>query len=291
MNTLTIEEIYFIVDEIAKEFSKKYPKIKKAGRKAILTHSETLAILVIGNMEGLSTNKQIYNYIKNCFSRDFNLPCYGQFTRAIRNCSPLINFAVDTFARINIAKEPGTHIIDSTALPVSSFNPTGSVKWCYGDAAFSKNMHGFYFGFKLHIIVNNDLEIVSAIITSANVADSSVLKNDKFVSPVKGVLVGDKGYQTKDCIKHNLRKKGIEMIAKQRDNMDPYLNIFYAALFKKRRKIERIFGNIKQFLAPIFRFSRCVKSFIAHVSSSLFSYMLKHVKLEKLSSLGINLNG
>jgi hypothetical protein len=62
-------------------------------------------------------------------------------------------------------------------------------------AGRGKNMHGFYLGFKLHIIVNSNREIVGIEITPANVHDIQALKKDSFVKHVKGILVGDKAYQ------------------------------------------------------------------------------------------------
>ena len=55
-------------------------------------------------------------------------------------------------------------------------------------------MHGFYQGFKLHIIVDQEQEIVSVSTTKANVHDVQLLKNPVFIKHVNGLLVGDKGY-------------------------------------------------------------------------------------------------
>ena len=51
---------------------------------------------------------------------------------------------------------------------------------------------GWFFGFKLHIIINDKGEILSFMITPANTDDP--LKNPSFVEKASGKICGDKGY-------------------------------------------------------------------------------------------------
>lgn len=141
-----------------------------------------------------------------------------------------MNFQISSQINASHAQELCT--VDSSALPVNGYNRKHT-KWA-SDAEIGKNMHGFYQGFKLHIIINQNHEIISIETTKANVHDVQLLKQENFVKPVKGTLVGDKGYILSADDQNNLKKMGIDLIAKQRKNMDPYLNIFYADLLKKR---------------------------------------------------------
>ena len=53
---------------------------------------------------------------------------------------------------------------------------------------------GWFFGFKLHIIINDRGEIVQWQLTQAYTDDRTPLKNKKFMEKIFGKLVADKGY-------------------------------------------------------------------------------------------------
>ena len=53
---------------------------------------------------------------------------------------------------------------------------------------------GWFFGFKLHLIVNDKGEILNFMFTPENVADREPLKQGKFLENIKGKLCADKGY-------------------------------------------------------------------------------------------------
>src|SRR5262249_13859271 len=150
-----------------------------------------------------------------------------------------LDLIIEMLTMIYKQKKHELYIIDSTALPVSGYNGK-QVKWTGKEGGIGINMHGWYYGFKLHIIVNADLEIVSTAITDANVHDIQVLKNDCFIRHINGILVGDAGYQAKQSLKRKLKEEGIELLVKQKKNMDPFLNTYYKKYFDKRREIEGI---------------------------------------------------
>ena len=100
------------------------------------------------------------------------------------------------------------------------------------------------------------------------------LKISKFVSSAQGLLLGDKGYIMSDKWLSQLKDWGVELLAKQRENMDPYLNKYYHHILKNRRKIESIFGHLKSRLGLIMPFCRTPESFLAHARASLLTLMI-----------------
>lgn len=262
-------EIYYIIDEIVR-LEKRF----KRGRKSKLTKSETLTILVIGHLKGLTTNKQIYELINLQYKNDFNLPCYAQFTKSIRSCEYLLDRILNVITQINLDKNQELFFIDSSSLPINGYEPYHYPKWATG-LPFSKNMHGWYHGFKVHIIVDNNMKIVSIKVTTANIHDNKLLQNKNFTSSVKGKLIGDKGYHVIDEVKKLLRTQKIELIAKQKINMDPYLNEYYAPFLKKRRSMENIFARLKTRFSVIFRFVRTIEAFLVHAKAAIVSLILK----------------
>lgn len=271
----SIEEVYYIVDEIVQHGIQKN---RKKGRKSKLAMSEIITILIEGHKRHYLTEKQLYLFVQGELRSCFNeIPCYVQFTRAIRAALPYLDLILQVFSKINSSKKQHFCIVDSTSLPVSGYNKK-DVKWASDSAGKGCNMHGFYQGFKLHIVINQDREIVSVKTTEANVHDIQPLKDKVFIQNIKGYLLGDKGYIASESHRKKLIKQGIQLIAKQRKNMDPYLNEYYKPLLKKRRRIESIFGYLKTRLGLIFPFMRTSESFLAHVKSAVITYMIKGIK-------------
>ena len=51
-----------------------------------------------------------------------------------------------------------------------------------------------FFGFKLHLIINDKGEILDFMITQGNINDREPLKQKSFHERIFGKLIGDKGY-------------------------------------------------------------------------------------------------
>ncbi len=132
---------------------------------------------------------------------------------------------------------------------------------------------------------NDRFEITSVCVTLANIADVKILENPHFVAPVRGVLIGDKGYIASEPVKAKLLKSGIYLIAKQRQNMDPYLNKYYSKLLNKRRTIERVFAYFKRSLAALHKFARTSENFKVHVFAAIVACIMRFTAHDKLLSL------
>lgn len=52
----------------------------------------------------------------------------------------------------------------------------------------------WFFGVKLHLIINDKDEILNFMFTPKNVDDQKSLKQSKFLKNIKGKLCTDKGY-------------------------------------------------------------------------------------------------
>lgn len=271
----SIEEVYCIIDEIVQQEIANHVKI---GRKSKLSATEVITLLIEGHKRGYTTEKQLYMYASGELRNAFNqIPCYSQFTRAIKNVMPYLDLILEVITHINSKNEQKFCIVDSTALPVTSYNKK-DVKWAMNSAGKSKNMHGYYQGFKLHIIVNQDREIVSVATTKANVSDIQLLKNHLFIKHVKGLLLGDKGYIASEQHRQKLSDCGINLLTKQRENMDPYLNSYYYPILRERRRIESIFGHLKTRLGLIYPFVRTAESFLVHAKSAVIAYMMRRIE-------------
>jgi hypothetical protein len=274
-----IVELYWLVDEIVKMIKKNFPVNHKVGRKSTLSKSELITIVLLGHNLAIPTDKLLYDYVKEHLNKDFkNIPCYAQFTKGIRSTSRYLDLMLSILCQMNSKTEKGFYIIDSTALPTNGYDKYDCPKWASGDVKKGKNIFGFYHGYKLHIIINRNLEVVSCLITPANVHDVKALSIDSFINTIHGTLVGDKGYVVGKDIKQKLKELDINLIFKQRKNMDPYLNEYYKEILRQRQVIEGVFSVLKNRLNLLHRFARCVESFLVHVKAALAAFIIN--KLE-----------
>lgn len=273
-----IVELYWIVDEVVKQIEQKFGKKFRRGRKNKLRKSELITMALIGHFDDIGTDKKLYEYITFHLNDYFkNLPCYEQFSRGIRSISKDLDLMLEILCQLNQTSEKDFYIIDSTALPVNEYDSFDCPKWASDEAKLGKNIFGFYYGFKLHIIINRRMEVVSCMITTANVHDVKMLSIESFIGRIKGKLVGDKGYVCPKKLLKKFMNQGLKCIFKQRKNMDPYLNEFYKEDLSQRQVIEGVFSYLKNRLKALHNFARSAESFLVHVKAALAAYMLKNL--------------
>lgn len=275
-----IVELYWIIDEVVKRVDKDFSK-KSRGRKNILSKSELITMAIIGHYEAIPTDKLLYERMKSDFSNEFRkMPSYEQFTRGLRSILKYFDFILVVLCNINLQRSKGNKlfIIDSTALPTNGYDKYGCPKWASDQVKTGKNIFGYYHDFKLHIIINRNLEVVSYVITPANVHDIKALSIDYFTDGIKGIMIGDKGYVMSEKKLYTLAQKGIDFIFKQRENMDPYLNEYYRKELSQRQIIEGVFSYLKNRLNILHKFARSTESFLVHVKAALAAYMLRNLE-------------
>ena len=70
-----------------------------------------------------------------------------------------------------ITKQTGLAYIDSTYIPVSHNKRTSRHKVFKGLASLGKSTMGWFFGFKLQLLINETGELLHALLTPGNVDD------------------------------------------------------------------------------------------------------------------------
>jgi IS5 family transposase len=127
---------------------------------------------------------------------------------------------------------------DSTPLRVCHNKRIYSHKTFAELAQMGKTSMGWFYGFKLHLIVDDRGELVSFFVTPGNIDDRKGLKN--MVKFMKGKLFGDKGYISKS-LKESLLEQGIGLFTKVWRNMKPVqLDDMDKILLRKRTIIETV---------------------------------------------------
>ena len=145
---------------------------------------------------------------------------YNRFTELMQsNILPLTMF-LKTCCMGNCT---GISFVDSTPVRVCKNKRIKNNKVFKDIATVGKSTMGWFYGFKLHLIINEKGEILSFTITQANVDDREPLKNEGFLKGIFGKLFADKGYISKK-IAYILFVDGVHLITQLKKQYEKLFN-------------------------------------------------------------------
>jgi hypothetical protein len=110
----------------------------------------------------------------------------------------------------------GISFIDATKIPICYNARALRNKVFKGFANWGKSSIGWFFGFKLHLIINEKGELLSFKVTPGNVDDRVPVPD--LVQELVGKIFGDKGYISSDLFKE-LFDQGLQLITPIKKNM------------------------------------------------------------------------
>ena len=165
----------------------------------------------------------------------------------------------------------GTYLGDSTKLPVCHNKRIKRHKVFKGMARSGKSSMGWFFGFKLHLVINELGEIVRFRLTPGNVADNNGELLRQLFKGLEGECYLDKGYLTK--LFGEFLEKGLKLITPIRDNMKNQLVCIREKLnLRKRGIIETVNGMLKEMLDICHTRHRKPENFLANMMGGLVAY-------------------
>ena len=191
-----ITEIYFLVDEFAKEFEKELSKHvlgNPSKRPPVMSNSEVMTIMILFHDKGYKCMKHFYvQYVQTHLTQMFpKTVSYNRFTELMQSVNLPLAIFLQTCC---MGENTGISFMDSTPIRVCKNKRIKRNKVFKDIAQVGKSTMGYFFGFKLHIVINEKGELLNFVITPGNVDDREPLKDKRFISKLKGKLFGDKGY-------------------------------------------------------------------------------------------------
>jgi hypothetical protein len=147
---------------------------------------------------------------------------------------------------------------------------------------------GWFYGFKLHLIVSYRGEIVAAKLTTGNVHDTKPVS--ELADGLTDKLYGDKGYISK-ALESDLFDKGVTLITTVRKNMKAKaISLWDRAMLSKRFIIETINDQLKNISQIEHSRHRSMHGFMLNLMGGLVAYCLKSSK-PSLNMSDVELNG
>lgn len=272
---LDFTEIFVYVDDFCAGFLPYWEKhlisngLRKRNRLSKLTLSEILTIIIMYHRSPFDCFKYYYQYIYFNHRHDFRImPCYERFVALMKQALPVLCYL---FGCIK-GEITGIQFIDSTTLEVCKTPRAKRHKVFAGLAKKGKTSMGWFYGLKLHTVVNHRGEIVALTITSGDADDRKPVPN--LVKNIFGKLIGDKGYLSAK-LTAELADKGINLITRVRKNMKNILMTMEdKMLLYKRCIIESIYSKLKLFDKLWHSRHRSVENGFTHMIASLIAYQL-----------------
>lgn len=290
------EDIFYEVDDFIKLNEQSFlPKkttknIKKAGRKARLALSEVVTIIIAFHNSRIRTFKDYYLRIVLCmWKKDFpGLVSYNRFIELMKSSA----FALYSFLmNMRLGTKTGSYFIDSTKIEVCDNRRIYSHKVFNGLAARGKTSTGWFYGFKLHLIINEYGELVSIYITPGNVDDRNIKTMKKLTKELTGKLYGDRGYISKKLFK-SLFLKGLHLFTKARKNMkSTIIKLHDKLMLNKRGIIESINNLLKSSCMIQHTRHRNTTNFFCNLISGLIAYSYFEKKPSIFSSKTLKIEG
>jgi hypothetical protein len=197
------------------------------------------------------------------------LVSYNRFVELQQKATMPMAIFLKTFC---LGQCTGISFVDSTPLKVCHIRREHSNKVFKGMATKGQCSVGWFFGFKLHLIINDRGEILDFMLTQGNVDDREPLKQKSFHDKIFGKLFGDKGYICKTLFEQ-LFIDGIHLITKLRKNMKNCLmHIHDKILLKKRALIETVNDELKNICQIEHSRHRSFENFLTNLLSGLIAY-------------------
>jgi hypothetical protein len=281
---MQLTEIFYEIDEFCKQFEKQAEKRflsdgqNKRNRSFQLTLSEVMTIMVCYHESGYKTFKNFYEkHVLVYMKADFHpLVSYNRFLELRQNAlTPLL-----IFLQLNAIRPcTGISYIDSFPLKACHVKRSYSHKTFKGLAQKGKTSVGWFYGFKLHLLINHLGEIVSFCITPGNVSDNNENVLIKLTKKVFGKLFGDRGYLTNEDLFKKLYSKGVHLFTRIRKNMkNKLLSMQDKRLLRKRGIIESVGSLLKESESLEHTRHRSLSGFFAHVIATLVAYNFRKKK-------------
>ena len=248
--------------------------VRQRRRASRLCPSEIMTLLIHFQQMRFRDFKTYYTrYVAVYLRAEFpGLVSYQRFVELI----PSVLVPLGAYLQSCLGRCTGLSFIDSTALAVCHNRRISSHRVFRGLAARGKTSVDWFYGFKLHLVINEQGALLSWRLTSGNVDDRVPVPT--LTAHLQGKLFGDKGYLSQP-LTERLRAHGLSLITKLRARMKArLLPLEDALLLRKRGLIDAVIDQLKNACQIEHSRHRSASGFLANLLAGLIAYCLSPAK-------------
>lgn len=272
---MSILELFCSVDDFWMQFAPKWQsELLAAGQRqrlrATQMHpSEMMTILILFQQSHYRTFKAYYTeYVQRHLCSEF--PTQVSYQRFVE-LMPRLLVPLVAYLHTQLGQCTGISFIDSTKLAVCHNARIHQHRVFEGRAARGTTSVGWFYGFKLHLVVNDEGDLLAFCLTAGNVDDRRPVP--KLAYRLFGALFGDKGYLSQPLAEQLLVTQGLRLITKLRKKMHNRLLLLSdKLLLRKRAIIETINDQLKNVCQIEHSRHRSPINFLVHLIAGLIAY-------------------
>ena len=248
-------------------------------RASTLCLSEVMTIIVLFHSSSYRNFKayyteQVMKHYAGAFPR---LVSYNRFVELM----PSALVPLCAYLQTRKGECSGISFVDSTSLRVCHNRRISSHQVFSGCARRGKTSVDWFYGFKLHLVINDRGELLSLRLTPGNTDDRQPVP--ELVKGLFGQLFGDKGYISQPLFE-TLYNDGVQLVTRLKTKMKNRLvSSFDKIMLRKRAIIESVVDQLKNISQIEHSRHRSVANCFVNLLAGLVAYTWR----EKKPSLNI----
>ncbi len=283
---MSLLELFCSVDDFCQEYAMS-GQGKELGsgkarreRQGKLYLSEVMTIIIHFHQSHYRDFKTYYTEHVQVYLRE-EFPKLVSYSRFVELMSRTLT-ALALYVQRCLGHCTGLSFIDSTSLVVCHNRRIHSHRVFEGLAERGKTSMGWFYGFKLHLVVNDCGDLLAWCLTAGNVDDRRPVP--KLARKLFGKLFGDKGYVSQKLFHQLFTAQSLHLITKLRRNMKGQLMLYTDRLLLRRRAIiETVNDQLKNISQIEHTRHRSPLNFLVNLVAGLIAYCWQ----AKKPSLGI----
>ena len=252
----SVEELFCSVDDFCQVFEYQWQSqllshnLQVRKRKRSLCLSEVMTILI-------GFHQSYYRNFKSYYLEKVQIQWQGHFPR-LASYNRFVEWIPDTliplcgYLRSCFGTCTGISFMDSTCLkvcwagnPPSSHNRRINQHKVFKDiAARGKTSVDWFFGLKLHLVINDKGELLNFQVTPGNIDDRKPVPD--LLQHLFGKVFADKGYISQKMFEELMNSVGVQVVTKLKRNMKQRLmSLSDRLLLRKRAVVETVIDQLK----------------------------------------------
>ena len=279
---MNIDRLYTIIDDFFKSLKqeKTWKLVEtsfygKRGPKPQLSISEVLTLNIIRFYVRSTDLKTFHKLVIDRYSDEFpNMPNYENFLKATNKSFIAMMLFLQFILYLGRQKcKSGIHFIDSTSLQICKNYNIYRNKTGRGLASRGRSTKGWFFGFKLHGVCNEEGYLEDIMFSPGSPNDKNFL--EPMSKRIKGTLICDAGYLVNEEVFARVFKSMGRLFIATRKNMKRVMTQEQNILFKKRSIIETIWGVLTERFLLETNLARSLLGFFRHYIYAISSWCIK----------------